>query len=94
MNSWLFQIFFQVLISYGAQNLRQFYSSINTDLKNYLHKLHARIPHRIIPLIWNDPVIQKIALIISSTKQLRSNINVILKNILKCYQKKLIKNDH
>lgn len=66
------------MISYGAQNLRQFYSSINNDLKIYLHKLHARIPHRIIPLIWNDPVIQKIALIISSTKQLQSKLNVII----------------
>lgn len=62
-----------MLISYGAQNLRKFYATINTELKNYLPRLHSRIPHRIVPLIWNDPVIQKIAMIVSSTKQLQTN---------------------
>jgi hypothetical protein len=60
-------LLFIVLISYGAQNVRQFYASVNTNFKNYLQKLHSRIPHRIIPLIWNDPVIQKLAYIISSS---------------------------
>ena len=63
INLLLFQTFNEVLVSYGAQNLRKFYSSINTDFKNYLNRLHSRIPHRIVPLIWNDPVIQKIAMI-------------------------------
>ena len=62
-----------MLISYGAQNLRKFYATLNTDLKNYLPRLHSRIPHRIVPLIWNDPVIQKIALIVSSTRQLQTS---------------------
>lgn len=73
MNLYLFFFCCIVLISYGAQNLRKFYATINTELKNYLPRLHNRIPHRIVPLIWNDPVIQKIAMIVSSTKQLQTN---------------------
>lgn len=61
-----------VLISYGAENIREFYSTLNSDLRFYLRRLHTRIPHKIIPLIWNDPVIQKLALILSTSYQFKS----------------------
>lgn len=61
-----------VLISYGAENIREFYASLNNDFRNYLRRLHTRIPHKIIPLIWNDPVIQKLALILSSSYKLKT----------------------
>lgn len=61
-----------MLISYGAENIREFYSTLNSDLRFYLRRLHTRIPHKIIPLIWNDPVIQKLALILSTSYQFKS----------------------
>lgn len=60
-----------MLISYDAQNLNHFYKTINTSLRNYLDHLHSRIPQRIVPLIWNDPVMQKLAMVISSSKKFR-----------------------
>lgn len=60
-----------MLISYDAQNLNHFYSTINKNFRNYLTRLHSRIPPRIVPLIWNDPVIQKLALVISTSKNFK-----------------------
>ena len=63
-----------MLISYDAQNLNHFYSTINKNFRNYLSRLHSRIPPRIVPLIWNDPVIQKLALVISSSKKFKEKL--------------------
>jgi hypothetical protein len=65
----------KVLISYGPHNIRQFYTNINTNFKSYIKTLHSRIPNRIVPLIWNDPVIQKLAKILSSAS-VRPKISV------------------
>jgi hypothetical protein len=56
----------KLLVSYGAQNMRNFYTTINGNFKCYLKRLNCKIPQRIVPLIWNDPVIQKLAKIISN----------------------------
>lgn len=60
-----------MLISYDFQNLNHFYDTINSSLKCYLNQLHSRIPARIVPLIWNDPVMQKLAKVISSSKDIK-----------------------
>ncbi|CAF0708647.1 unnamed protein product [Brachionus calyciflorus] len=65
----------KLLISYDTQNFNQFYSTINRNFKCYFNRLHSRIPPRIVPLIWNDPVMQKLALIISSSKKFKHKID-------------------
>jgi hypothetical protein len=63
-----------VLISYGAENIRQYYSNVNNSFKGQFRKLNAKIPLPIIPLIWNDPVVQKLAMVISnSNKRIKSD---------------------
>lgn len=60
-----------MLISYDFQNLNHLYHTINSSLKCYISQLHSRIPPRIVPLIWNDPVMQKLAMVISSSKNFK-----------------------
>ena len=67
-----FLLLFQVLLSYGAQNLDVIHTILRNSFPNYIKKLHSRIPPRIVPLIWNDPVIQKLALIISTSNQIKN----------------------
>ena len=58
-----------MLISYGAENIRQYYSNVNNGFKGQLRKLNTKIPYPIIPLIWNDPVVQKLAMVISNSNK-------------------------
>ncbi len=62
----------KLLLSYGAQNLDQIHSILNNAFPGYIKKLHSRIPPRIVPLIWNDPIIQKLALIIATSNQIKN----------------------
>jgi hypothetical protein len=59
-------------MSYGAQNLDHIHTILNSAFPGYIKKLHSRIPPRIVPLIWNDPIIQKLALIIGTSNQIKN----------------------
>jgi hypothetical protein len=53
-----------------------FYDTINFSFGHYLRRLHTRIPNRIIPLIYNDPVMQKLASIIGSNVWRKNRIEL------------------
>ncbi|CAF0824785.1 unnamed protein product, partial [Didymodactylos carnosus] len=56
----------KLLQSHGAPQSSQYIQQIYRSYPKFLPLLHSRIPQRIIPLIWNDPLIQKLASIMGN----------------------------
>ncbi|CAF0723062.1 unnamed protein product [Didymodactylos carnosus] len=56
----------KLLQSHGAPQSSQYIQKIYRSYPKFLPLLHSRIPHRIIPLIWNDPIIQQLASIMGN----------------------------